>query len=148
MWLFSQSNSAKSSNVDQILESFDDTFTTPKKTFSKFILSLKKSDLLMYISCMSSQRKREMIQTNQDARDFDQSRLEKAVAGFKKKAMNFFSVEDVCIQESPPKIIFISTSIRGSLFIKEKTTLSFSKEDLNWLISDIQSESIEKRKLK
>ena len=94
---------------------------------------------------MSSKRKREMIQTDKGAKDFDQKRLDDAISALKKSGVKTFSIEDVSIQESPPKITFISSSIRGSLYSKEETTLSFEKENEEWLISDIKTKSIEKK---
>ncbi len=148
LWLFSQANPNALSHTEKILSVFDGSLKSPQHTFSKFIMSLKQSDLLMYISCMSSQRKREMVQTDGKAKDFNQQRLNDAVAGFKKIALKDFSVEAVSIQASPPLITFTSTSVRGSLFSKEETTLSFFKENEEWLISDVKTRTIEKRVVK
>lgn len=148
VWLFAQANSSSISQIDKILTSFDGSSGSPQQTFAKFILSLKQSDLLMYISCMSSERKKEMIQTDENARNFDRKRLSDAITGFKTSSPESFSIENFSIQTSPPKITFISSSTRGNLYSKAETVLLFTKEKEEWLISDVKTKAIEKRAVK
>lgn len=141
---YSQSLSSHLTKLDEILSLADGSFKTPGKTFSLYIKSLAEADLKTYISCMSSKRKKELVQTDSSAKNFDNEKVDKAVACFKNAGYRNFNVENVFFQENPPKVIFISSALRGPLFIKEETTISFSFEEGNWLISDLNTRSLEK----